>query len=574
METHFSIKTYRDVHTGSEFKERSGLQTLLKDIRQGRINTVLVWKIDRLSRNMRHLTDIVEIFNQHDVNFVSYSEDMNFSGVMGRFLLNMMGSIAELERETIWARTYSGRLASAKSGNYLGRYAPYGYRKLKRESGKGSFLEIEPSQARWVQKMFHWSAYDNMSNKMIAQKLNQTKVPYNCRNNENPSRSKARATKKKHPAWTERIIEKLLKNPIFMGKYIACDTDEQGKLLPENKWVITEMPAIVSPMLWHQSEEARNHRRCFHGDIVYLLSGKVIDIDTPQRRKFSGVNRTKGGHSYRRNQCKDTDGNTYPSFEIPAKPLEEFAWDYVLQALSNPDVFYDRYRQKQQDMANSSALRNQASSLQQQIEKIKGVEIPRIQSAFEEGLYDIETTKARLAQRRIDLQHKEKELRDIEALFESQDGKRTHYEKLKIFRERFAHELNTLTEADKHTLCNLIIDRIELSRSRTEGGTKKWDIQGNLVLNFGKALTWQASSEVRTPQAAVNKASCDQEADNCLCGEAGWSKTRNEIDDTGFVIPFKFKKWQESKKEKQVHSGNPSALRFFDSRRKLAHSVT
>jgi len=524
---------------------------------------------------MKHLIEVVEILNQQDVEFVSYSEDMNFSGFMGKFLLNMLGSIAELERGTICGRTYSGKVASARSGNFIGNWAPYGYKKIASKSGKGSQLEIIPSQAKWVKQMYHWSVYDNLSDERIAAKLNELGVPYDTTTNNHHSRKKAKArlagiecdkkperkstTKKKYPVWTDRIVERIVTSELFMGKHIACCKDEMSKLLPQEKWIIVDVPVIVEPLLWYRSQEARRRRKTFHENDCYILSGKIVDMNTPQRRKFCGVRRTKGGFSYRRNQCRDTYGNYYPAFEVPGQILEQYVWNLIVGALQHPERFYNKYCERREQRLDTNTLhQEQAKQLRQDIIQIEVTEIPRIQTAFEEGIYDTDTTKKRLHSKQELLQHKRSSLTKIESQLNQANSLEEEYEKLREFSEHVKDCLSQYDREQKRILCDLLVERVELSRIPISENPKRWNISGKVVLSFGKPLYLHEESRVRTLIPSFHAPSRDLKEDSVVFGETGASTYKNESHEAAisplFEFPFTYRK-TITKSDNQNHQG-------------------
>src|ERR1700730_11701295 len=77
---------------------RNGLQVLLKEIRVGKISTLVIFKLDRLTRSVRDLADLLEILEQHNVALVSVSESLDTSTAAGRLMLNLLGSVSQWER--------------------------------------------------------------------------------------------------------------------------------------------------------------------------------------------------------------------------------------------------------------------------------------------------------------------------------------------------------------------------------------------------------------------------------------------------------------------------------------------
>ncbi|WP_347309958.1 recombinase family protein [Defluviimonas sp. SAOS-178_SWC] len=107
--------------------ERPALQHLLADIAAGRIDIVLVYKIDRLTRSLADFARMVEIFERHEVSFVSVTQAFNTTSSMGRLTLNVLLSFAQFEREVTGERIRDKIAASKKKGMWMGGTLPLGY---------------------------------------------------------------------------------------------------------------------------------------------------------------------------------------------------------------------------------------------------------------------------------------------------------------------------------------------------------------------------------------------------------------------------------------------------------------
>ena len=101
----------------SSGKERSQLMKMIENLREG--DSVMVWKLDRLARSLKELINLIEIFKVKKVNFTSIKDSIDTSTVQGRLLLNIFGSLAEFERDTIRERTKAG-LSAAKARGRMG----------------------------------------------------------------------------------------------------------------------------------------------------------------------------------------------------------------------------------------------------------------------------------------------------------------------------------------------------------------------------------------------------------------------------------------------------------------------
>ncbi len=128
--------------------ERPALQALLDKIRDGKIDVVVVYKVDRLTRSLADFAKLVELFDTHVVSFVSVTQAFNTTTSMGRLTLNVLLSFAQFEREITGERIRDKIAASKKKGLWMGGMVPLGYRVESRR------LMIEPAEAKTVRLIF------------------------------------------------------------------------------------------------------------------------------------------------------------------------------------------------------------------------------------------------------------------------------------------------------------------------------------------------------------------------------------------------------------------------------------
>ena len=127
QENLFVYKVYSDAGFTGANLERPALLQMLKDIQEGKINTVIVYKIDRLTRSPKDFYYIMEIFEQYKVDFISITERFDTSTPAGRLLRNIMLTFAQFERELTSERTRDKLLERANKGMWNGGNIPYGY---------------------------------------------------------------------------------------------------------------------------------------------------------------------------------------------------------------------------------------------------------------------------------------------------------------------------------------------------------------------------------------------------------------------------------------------------------------
>jgi site-specific DNA recombinase len=127
--------------------ERPALQTLLDQVRSEKIDIIVVYKVDRLTRSLADFAKLVELFDQYAVSFVSVTQSYNTTSSMGRLTLNVLLSFAQFEREVIGERVRDKIAASKRKGIWVGGPVPLGYRSV------GKKLEIVPEDAALVRKI-------------------------------------------------------------------------------------------------------------------------------------------------------------------------------------------------------------------------------------------------------------------------------------------------------------------------------------------------------------------------------------------------------------------------------------
>jgi site-specific DNA recombinase len=185
---------YEDPGFSGGNMERPGLQRLLKDIQAGKIDIVVVYKIDRLSRSLADFSKMVEVFDHHNVSFSSVTQQINSATSMGRLMLNVLLSFAQFEREVSGERIRDKIAASKRRGMWMGGPVPLGY------FVKNRLLLIEPQEAELVQRIFQ-QFVESKSTTRIVSDLNQQGIQT-----------------KKRKSFCKQGIYKILHNRAYIGE--------------------------------------------------------------------------------------------------------------------------------------------------------------------------------------------------------------------------------------------------------------------------------------------------------------------------------------------------------------------
>ncbi|MBI5843205.1 MAG: recombinase family protein [Deltaproteobacteria bacterium] len=197
--------------------DRPALQRLLTDIDAGKVDLIVVYKIDRLSRSLLDFMKMIELFNEKGVSFVSVTQHFSTTDPTGRMFLGILITFAQYEREVIAERIRDKVAAAKRRGKYCGGVPILGY-DVDRESKK---LLVNPEEARLVQYVFRRFIQVG-SAKKLAQELNDQGY-----------RTKAWTTKKgkvrEGAEWNTGHVYRLLNNRVYIGEIIHKEASYPGE---------------------------------------------------------------------------------------------------------------------------------------------------------------------------------------------------------------------------------------------------------------------------------------------------------------------------------------------------------
>jgi len=216
------LKARKDIASGKN-DSRDGFQELLSDIGSGLIDVVLVYRLDRLSRNVRDIYHFLDVIKDQNVAFVSVTEGFDTTTAMGRAMLGVAAVFAQLTREMISENTKDGMLRRAEAGLYNGnplQLTGYDYSK---ETG----LVINPSEADVIREIFERYTEDKWGQSKIAHSLNLRGI-----------------LSRNGVQWADNRIGFVLRNRIYMGDVRVKDA-----------WIKGQHEAIVSEEVFETAQE-------------------------------------------------------------------------------------------------------------------------------------------------------------------------------------------------------------------------------------------------------------------------------------------------------------------------------
>src|SRR6516162_9285600 len=255
--------------------DRPALQQLLAEVRAGKIDIVLVYKVDRLTRSLADFAKLIELFDAHEVSFVSVTQSFNTSSSMGRLTLNVLLSFAQFERELIGERVRDKIAASKRKGIWVGGPVPLGYAAVDKK------ILVVAAEAAAVRAIF--ARYLELGSiRALAEDLDRQGI-----------RSKPRRLSNGRTIGGGRFgvgaLAHLLKNRFYIGEVVYRGEVHGGEQAPI---VDRALFAAVQAKLAAQAVE----RRCRLRGLPAILSGRLFDH---RGNRMSPTHANKGGARYR-----------------------------------------------------------------------------------------------------------------------------------------------------------------------------------------------------------------------------------------------------------------------------------
>jgi site-specific DNA recombinase len=294
--------------------ERPALKRLLADVEAGRIDIVVVYKIDRLSRSMLDFLNLIELFERNKTTFVSITQSFNTTDAMGRMHLNIMMTFAQFEREVIGERIRDKVAASRKKGMWMGGWTPLGYEVKDRK------LVIHKEDAERVRSIFR-RFVQLKSATLLAREL-----------------VLARATNRYGHLLDKGVLYKLLNNRVYIGEAVHKGVSYPG-----------EHQAIIDRKLWDQvhailKQSPRRRAASARAQTPALLKGLLFG---PDGAAMSPTHTRKAGRLYRYyiSQTVMKQGTVAcPIKQVPAAEIERIVIDQIRSLLQTPEVIVQTWR--------------------------------------------------------------------------------------------------------------------------------------------------------------------------------------------------------------------------------------
>jgi DNA invertase Pin-like site-specific DNA recombinase len=300
--------------------ERPGLKRLMADIEEGKIDIVVVYKIDRLTRSLTDFSRMIDVFERHGVSFVSVTQQFNTTTSMGRLMLNILLSFAQFEREVTGERIRDKITASKKKGMWMGGIPPLGYDVENRR------LVPNPKEASLVRHIF----------KRFVEVGSTTLLVKEMRLD--GATSKAWVTQDGKVREGRPIDKSLLYKVLNNRTYL-------GELRHKEQWYRAEHPPIIDQQVWDDvqailSVNGRQRAKTTRvTKVPFLLKGIVFGSDGYALSPWHSTK--KNGRSYRY-YIPQRDTKEYAGASglprLPAAQLEGAVLNQLRGIMRNPSM--------------------------------------------------------------------------------------------------------------------------------------------------------------------------------------------------------------------------------------------
>ena len=254
--------------SAKDMEHRPSFQEMLADMKKGKINYIVAYKLDRITRSVRDLEELISQLEMYNCYLICDKDDVNTSTANGRFFVRMLTVLSQLELEIVSERTKFGLNGAIKSGHLPG-IVPLGY---KKDSNKKTVIDETTKDV--VIRIFNMYL-EGKSYQQISNTLNYEKVLY-----------------PKH--WRDTTIMKIIDNKVYMGDY------EKGKSNNKDTTVyMNVVEPIISRAMWEEAQHQKEkNQRSYARDRVYIFFQKLKCPKCNRIMKCKGSGGTKKKYMY------------------------------------------------------------------------------------------------------------------------------------------------------------------------------------------------------------------------------------------------------------------------------------
>ena len=437
-------KVYKDAGiSAKDMEHRPQFQEMLKDMKEGKLNYIVAYKLDRITRSVRDLEELISVLEQYNCFLLCDRDDVNTSTANGRFFVRMLTVLSQLEIEIVSERTKFGLNGAIKSGHIPGQ-RPFGYK-----SAEDKRMVIDNATRPYVEKIFDMY----LEGKSFQQIANYFKG-----NNIYPKKN-----------WKDTTIQKIIDNKIYMGDY------EQYKRIgkQENLEPIVYMNVvepIISRAKWEECQRQKErNQRTYTRDRVYTFFQRLKCPNCSRIMKCKGSGGTKRKYMYY--TCEHCHINF--NEEHVEHLLRDFIYDLLEYDMAVKKFFLPVLEYKTNNI-DTTSIDKEIRDLKKQRNRIKDLYIKGIVEIddFKEDYKLIEDKLANLENKKLELVNLETFNYSPHELLAERDLEKEKMIRLDTLNTVLKTKWNGMDKSEKQEFISKFIDTIEIKK----------DSKGNLIL--------------------------------------------------------------------------------------------
>ncbi len=452
--------------SGKSINNRPGIKQLLKDATENKFDLVIVWKLNRISRKLIDILNIVELLNKHNIAFRSLTENFETETPSGKLQLNIMGAIGEFERETIAENIKLGMGAKAKAGEWCGGIV-LGYDIVEMPSDgrkrKNTMLKINEKEAHIVRHIFDLYS-QGYGYKAVVNRIN--KEGYKT---------------KKNNEFAVSTVKDILRNPVYIGKIrynVRQDWNKKRRnnINPNPIIVEGKHEPIIDMQTWDKvqvilKERSKKHNKIYDSEfpLTGILkcpecgAGMTISRSTSKRKDGT----RKVLEYYSCGNWKNKGTAVCHSNSIRTEVADKYVLDKIMELVNNEDILRKVVDNINKNKTNKlKPTMEEMERIASEIEKLGDKKSKNIE-LFEDGILDKNELSSRVKTINEEIEKLKYREQGLKQEIQMVEGEPIPFEVVKEVMKRFKEVfLNMSTSQQRKQLIHLLVSKITINKER------------------------------------------------------------------------------------------------------------
>ena len=430
------FKVYKDAGiSAKDMKNRPAFQQMLEDMKSGKLNYIVAYKLDRVTRSVRDLEVLISTLEQYHCYLICDRDDVNTSTANGRFFVRMLTVLSQLEIEIVSERTKFGLNGAIKAGHIPGK-CPLGYYRDKDKT-----LKIDNTTKDVVLRIFELYL-EGKSYQTIANIFNKEKVLY---------------PDEKH--WIDSTINRIINNKIYIGDYERYKYDNNK----ETEVFMDVVPPIITRAMWEEIQKQKEtNQRAYCRNRVYIFFQKLVCPTCGKIMTCKGAGGKKAKYMYY--FCDNC--NLYYNEDEIENCLIDYILDLVEYDFHVKKYFYPILAEKKDD--ESKKIEEEMKKLEQQKDRLKKAYMNGIleMEDFSEDYKLIDEKLATLENKRISALDFSKETFNPQHLLAQRDIEREKLTQHEMYKDVLLKLWTMKTKDEKQALISKFIENATLIKNK------------------------------------------------------------------------------------------------------------